>query len=792
MHATRVLTLSLATMMGWASLAGGALAQGGGTSKASPLPAPLVQAVRRAVHDNPEVQAKWNALQAAGAEGEVTAAARRPQMEITANGGLENNVTPLVDYGSYGTASSRLVFRQMLYDGGFNASELRRLGFTRLMRLYELREVSEVIALEAFRAYADVLRYRDLVEAATDNYVEHKQVYAQVEERANAGVGRRVDVEQAAGRLALAESNLLTELTNLHDISVRYQRVVGDKPPARLPRLSLNFRLPAQPGSIQQLFEDGLTRNAAINAALENVRALNQAVASRQLAGRPRVELRAYQNLGHNSSGTPGNTRTHGVEAVLNFSILDGGAREAGTRQSVFERDQARDLQEKVCRDTRQALAIAFSDTRAKQEQLKYRDEHRLTTEKSREAYRQQFDIGQRSLLDLLDSQNEFFEATRAWINTRYEQIGAQARTLAAMGSLVDTLGVARPDLPTPQALGQTRIGIEPGELCPMDTTVVDTIERIKSEVVVPPRRSPSLIAAGKVPAAGDMPGWAAGPGESGGTRTANGVAGIAGAATAPVTPRPTETPGMTINLAPLPGPAKLPASPWAQSVPETKRAQANKDDLLDDIAKLTEAVDTPEVPRMSPGAAVPTTGNPLASRWGDPPVVPVPAVPPELAAPAAGPLAQMRGDRESRRTVPPPTQQAHALAPSDAKATQQQPAEASPIDAAHAAVWDAVQQWAQAWSSRDMAAYVSAYSPNFKGSHASRENWIRQRTARITQRGAIRVDVREPTITIEGQEARVHFTQSYQSGGLREIEPRFLKLSRTEDRWLITIESGR
>ena len=117
-----------------------------------------------------------------------------------------------------------------------------------------------------------------------------------------------------------------------------------------------------------------------------------------------------------------------------------------------------------------------------------YQNQHRLSTEKSREAYRQQFEIGQRTLLDLLYSQNEFFEATRAYINARHNQAAAQARTLAGMGQLVAALGVVREDIPSAKDAGQERTQIDPADLCPIDEAVVDSIEKIKAGVVLVPR----------------------------------------------------------------------------------------------------------------------------------------------------------------------------------------------------------------------------------------------------------------------------------------------------------------
>jgi adhesin transport system outer membrane protein len=255
------------------------------------------------------------------------------------------------------------------------------------------------------------------------------------------------------------------------------------------------------PASTTALMRDGLQGSPTLNAAVENVRAYKTAIESAKAAYLPRVDFRAYASNESNTGGIIGATRTNGIELVLNYNLYRGGSDKARERQAVDQKEQARDLQEKACRDVRQTLSIAYSDVRSLNEQLRYMDQHRLSTEKSREAYRQQFDIGQRTLLDLLDSQNEYFEATRSYINARYNQAAAQARTLAGMGQLVATLGVPRENLPSAQDAGQDRAGIDPAELCPLDETAVDTLEKIKSEVVLPQRARPAAPAPAPAPA---------------------------------------------------------------------------------------------------------------------------------------------------------------------------------------------------------------------------------------------------------------------------------------------------
>lgn len=455
-------------------------------AQAQALPETLVQAARQAVLTNPDVQARWNGFKAASNEQDITRAGFLPQLDVQASAGRESRKNPATDYGKYSVKSSGITLNQMLFDGMLTASEAKRLGYAKLTRYYELAEISETTAMEAVRAYIDVTRYRELVDAATQNYVEHKQAAQLVEERSSSGVSRGADVEQANGRLALAESSLLTELTNLHDASARYLRIIGEKPPASLPGLPEPFTLGKMPSSTDALLQEGLPTSPTLNAALENARAYQQATASRQAAFMPRLDFRAYQNRDKNLDGIRGNTKVSGMELALNYNLYRGGSDGARKNQAVDQQAQARDLQDKACRDVRQTLTIAYSDMLRLNEQLRYMDQHRLSTEKSREAYRQQFDIGQRTLLDVLDSQSEYFEATRSYINARHNQAAAQARTLAGMGQLVTALGVKRADVPAAEAVGQDRGRMETTDLCAFEVTEVDSVDAIKARFATP------------------------------------------------------------------------------------------------------------------------------------------------------------------------------------------------------------------------------------------------------------------------------------------------------------------
>lgn len=455
----------------------GVSAQTAGSAAAVRLPEPLVLAVKKAVSTNPEVLAKWNGFLAAESQRDVARSGFLPQLDVSASIGVENRATSNVTNNGTSFSSLKLTANQILFDGGFTAQEVKRLGAAQRVRYYELAETAEAVALDTVKAYADVARFRELVDLATQNYAEHKAAALRIEERVNSGVGRRVDLEQANGRLALAESNLLTELTNLHDVSNRYLRVVGEQPAMALPSLPEPFRLGQLPADTEALMQDGMRKNPTLRAAALNALASDVAVQTARASNLPRVDLQGYASAGSNANGVSGDSRAAGAAVALSYNLFKGGADRANEKRASLNALQARDLQDKACRDVRQTLSLAFSDVRSLSEKLAYEDRHRLSIEKTREAYRQQFDIGQRTLMDLLDTQNEFFQAARSYTQVRHDQAIAQARTLAAMGQLVTGFGATNPMLDS--RADEEEAGV--AALCAGDETVVDTVDRIKA-----------------------------------------------------------------------------------------------------------------------------------------------------------------------------------------------------------------------------------------------------------------------------------------------------------------------
>lgn len=410
----------------------------------APAADPLKDTAQRAISSNPEVTARLNAFRAAVDEVGVARGAYLPRVDLSADAA---RIRDRIDSrspanGSMSSTGVALTATQLLWDGLSTVNQVRRLDHARLVRYFEFIDASEQTALESARAYFDVARARRLVQLAEDNYVQHRQVFEQIQSRVKAGVGRGVDLEQVGARLALAESNLATETANLHDVTERYRRVVGALPPAELPMVATLDR--SLPTTAAQAVDQSVKRNALVAAAVENYRSSQSQSKERDGLWHPRVEARLRSGAGNNFDGVPDQKRETSAGIYLNWNLFNGGADQARIRQSANLLNQAADQRDKACREARQTAAIAFNDVRTQTEQIGYLDRNVQATMKARDAYRQQFDIGQRSLLDVLNAENELYVARRALTSAEHDLGIAKARTHASASTLVAVLGLVR------------------------------------------------------------------------------------------------------------------------------------------------------------------------------------------------------------------------------------------------------------------------------------------------------------------------------------------------------------
>ncbi len=452
----------------------------------------LAAAVEKAILTNPEVLARWHNYRAAMSDQEIARSGYRPRIDAQAFTGREDRKEPGSASSDYTHNGYLLELRQMLFDGFATRSLVEREGFTKLARYYDLLAITDETAYEVTRAYLDVLRHRQLAKLARENWSVHKELFDQIARRTRAGVGRGVDLEQAAGRLALAQSNWLTDQTNLHDVSERYRRLVG-----MAPGETLSLPGPTRQHLAQEtdVLVTTLTNNPTFRSAVAEVRARRAGRHIERANNYPTFEFRASHGSDSNLNGVSGDTDVSKLQLVLNYNLYKGGGDSARIRSAQESFYAAIDLRDKACRDVRQQTAIAWNEMRQTTEQIRYLEQHELSTEKARTAYRQQFDIGQRTLLDLLDTENEYFSAKRAVLDARYDQQQAEYRVLAFMHKILPALGLAPLAKQAPEEAALNDESEDAAIRCNTELAFSEPLDLAAAEPNIPNPRSDGVLA---------------------------------------------------------------------------------------------------------------------------------------------------------------------------------------------------------------------------------------------------------------------------------------------------------
>ena len=412
-----------------------------------------VDSLLKAISTNPEVHAKWHSFRASEKELGSARGGFRPRLDLTAGIGREN-LDGLGyagrDFQEYTRDGVSLSLTQMIFDGNYTSSRVKKLSHAQKMRYYDLISSMEQVALAALRSHEDMIRYRALVEMARENMAKHEEIKNKVQERTAAGVDSQVNLETAKGRLALARVNLMTEESNLHDSGTQYVRVVGENPGEGLEKSAIDLALPRE---IDSSIEKILADNPLVCSHQEQVSSMSYAVNEQRSKMSPRLDFRASTNFENDVDGVRGRRDRRVVELILRYNLYNGGSDKADIERYGELLKETEENKNRAERDVRQIALVSFNDVRTLSEQLESLDQHRRYADHTRKAYGQQFEAGRRSLLDLLDAENEYFQANRAYVNAGSNLTIAKARYLAASGQLLKYFNVFGDSLPSPEEI---------------------------------------------------------------------------------------------------------------------------------------------------------------------------------------------------------------------------------------------------------------------------------------------------------------------------------------------------
>jgi adhesin transport system outer membrane protein len=413
----------------------------------------LKDSVKEVLHTNPVVQERLKNFRATQQDLNIAESEYYPQLDFRASMGYTDagNIkdTAVANEGeydhnvrdeNYGSYETSLTFTQNIFDGFGTMHKVDYEEARILAAAYNYLEKANDIAFKMTSAYINVMRSYELTQTARENVQINETIYKKVKDLFDSGLTTDSEVKKIQSALSLARSNLTVQKNNARDAEFTFRRVLG-----RMPQIHEmqrpNFNI-AMPESIERAAMYSIEHNPSLLVSRYNIKGAQALWKQRKKDYYPKVDLEVSQFFNdvekRNAFDSPDDRFR--ARIVLNYNLFRGGADRANIQKHLSKIAQEIEIKRDLKRQVIEGLDLSWSAYEMIGEQLKDLREYSEFSEETLKLYEEEYDLGRRSLLDLLSSQNDVINSRSQIITAEYEQLFAKYRILDAMGLLVSAV----------------------------------------------------------------------------------------------------------------------------------------------------------------------------------------------------------------------------------------------------------------------------------------------------------------------------------------------------------------
>ncbi len=407
----------------------------------------LRDAIGVGVLTNPKTETVQNNRRATDEELEQAKALYLPSIDMRADTGFQSIYSDpdgsISGHSDLWRSQASLTLTQMLFDGFNTRYENERQRHRVRSASHRVRETAEFLALDIVESYLDVMRQRELLAIAVENLNQHHQIMSQIEDSTSAGRSTIADVEQTKARVAAAVAQEAAVRQSLRNAEATYRSLVGDMPQPDLTR-------PVSPDNLLESNVDDEVKQVLTHSATLDVKEadVNVAEAEREQTKStlyPQIDFQAGASVGDNLDGVEGRTQEASALVIANWNLYRGGGDQARIREYVYRHAEAKNSRNDVARGVEADVRQTWANMKAAGERTEAFQKQAEANAMVVQAYKDQFNLDRRTLLDVLDSQNEWFVSRSNAINNDYLEMFAVYRLLALRGTLLPAMGVPYP-----------------------------------------------------------------------------------------------------------------------------------------------------------------------------------------------------------------------------------------------------------------------------------------------------------------------------------------------------------
>lgn len=403
----------------------------------------LDQALAAAYANNPNLNSQRAATRATDEYVPIALSGYRPQIfgsAYVAQQWTETKVSPGSTGGGPTVSSSTqtpygvgITISQTIYNGLQTANSVRSAESQVRGQRELLRNTEQLVLLDAATAYMNVLQNSALVELAKQSLEAFQEELRATRDRFAVGEVTRTDVAQAEASVANAQSQLSLSEANLNTARATFVRVIGLEPNKLAPGRPIDALLPRV---LPTAIDIGLGSHPAIKASQFAVDAAMANVKVAEGALSPSLSLNGSASNDMNSSQNVDRQTSASVTLNLTVPIYQGGAEYATIRQNKELLGQAR-IEVAVNRDQVRANVVQFwGALEAAKAAIQSAQSSVAANEIALRGVREEWRVGQRTTLDVLNAQTALFDARASLVIAQRDRVVASYSLLSATGQL--------------------------------------------------------------------------------------------------------------------------------------------------------------------------------------------------------------------------------------------------------------------------------------------------------------------------------------------------------------------
>ncbi len=343
-------------------------------------------------------------------------------------------------YDWYDRSEASLTISQTIWDGMATWNRVN-IGENRLESAHNrLFDNAEGLGLDALLAHIEVYRQRRIVALAELNVRNHQRILASQKERQVSGASTLADVTQTQSRLSRTQASLAESRSALEVAMANYKRLTGkDVGQVETPAVA-----PESYASLETALAHVQSGNLKVKALRADAATAEAQTELDKSPFHPQIYIEAGPSYRWQTESSDTYAWGNAIMLRANWNLFNGGYDWYNVKGDKARARQATQEISALSDNLTEETSATWSQLISAKEQARYYANAVNFSTKTRDMYLEQFNVGQRSLLDVLDAENELFSSSIQLVTAQQNVIAANYRLLALGGDFLATFGLNR------------------------------------------------------------------------------------------------------------------------------------------------------------------------------------------------------------------------------------------------------------------------------------------------------------------------------------------------------------